>query len=175
MPLWRAAQAPISGSGTSLHSAENIDRFRNLRSLLNDTINEVGNAIKRNRRIEWVGTVAENLAIALAVAGNLWLLFVSHLTTIELISLWLPSLMGAFHSLRSHRRTAERIPLLSDFWKQLRFVRTQLQVLVDWKPEETQTRSAQREAMLRFLCEIIGKYCQDELMLAMNQHPDLPS
>jgi len=174
MTLWRAAQMPPRPDPATLYSAQNVERFTQLRKHLGETQDEINQGIERNDWIERAGEGAELLAVTMAVGFNLYLLFWSESTVIELASLWLPSLIGAFHALRSHRRTAERIPLLTDFAKQLKYVKTRLQALHDWRPDESPEMSAERESVLRFTCKIIGQYCQAELQQAMNQHPDLP-
>jgi hypothetical protein len=173
MTLWRAAQTPPRKDPGTLFSPQNVERFKTLRQHLGATQDEINRGIELNERVERAGERAELLAVALAVAGNLFLL-ASHSTLIELASLWLPSVIGAFHALRSHRRSAERVPLLNDFAKQLKYVKTRLQVLNDWRPDEPADTSAERESVLRFTCKIIGQYCQAELQQAVSQHPDLP-
>lgn len=175
MTLWRAAQSGPRPDPGTLFSTENVARLKTLRACLAETVEEINGGIRRDIAIERTGEVAEVISVLLAVGGNLWLIFVSHLEAIELVSLWLPSLIGALHTLRSHRRTAERIPLLTAFSKQLGFVKTQLQALTDWTAEEPAQKSATREAVLRFLCKTIGQYCQSELQLATSQRPDLPA
>lgn len=175
MTLWRAAQTGPRPDPGSLHSRENVGRLGTLRGYLAETLDEINAGIRRDLGIERAGELAEVASVLLAIGGNLWLIFVSHLEPIELVALWLPSLIGALHSLRSRRRTAERIPLLSAFSKQLAFLKTQLQALADWSAEEPAQKSATREAVLRFVCKVIGQYCQSELQLATSQHPDLPA
>jgi hypothetical protein len=175
MTLWRAAQAAAREDPGTLYSAENTERLSALRTYLAETLAEIGAGIRRDLRIERASEIAELMSVLLAVGGNLWLIFVSHLEAIELVSLWLPSLIGALHALRSHKRTAERIPLLNAFFKQLGFVGTQLRALAEWTPDEPSQKSATREAVLRFVCKIIGQYCQSELQLATSQHAEMPA
>jgi hypothetical protein len=175
MTLWRAAQSAARKDPGTLYSAENAERLRTLRAQLAETLKDISAGIRRDLRVERASEIAEVFSVLLAVGGNLWLIFVSHVEAIELVSLWLPSFIGGLHALRSQRRTSERIPLLNAFVKQLGFVKTQLQALADWSPDEPRQKSATREAVLRFVCKIIGQYCQSELQLATSQHPEMPA
>jgi hypothetical protein len=175
MTLWRAAQTPARKDPGALYSAQNAERFRTLREYLAETLDDIGSEIRRDLRIERIGEIGELASVLLAVGGNLWLIFVPQLDTIELVSLWLPSLIGALHAIRSHRRTGERIPLLNAVFKQLAFARTQLQALAEWNHDEPAQKSAQREAVLRFVCKVVGQYCQSELQLATSQQPEIPT
>jgi hypothetical protein len=175
MALWRAGQAAAGKDPGALYSEQNAKRFETLREYLAETQEDIGTAIRRDLRIERMGEVAEVLSILLAVGGNLWLMVVPEARPVELVSLWLPSLIGALHAVRSHRRTAERLPLLHMLFKQLEFVRAQLLTFAEWRADEPAQRSAAREAVLRFVCKVIGQYCQSELQLATSQRPEMPA
>jgi hypothetical protein len=158
------------------HSAENEKRLRLLLARVGDTLAEVEKSIAMSDRLERTGEVTESLAVMTAIATNLWLIFVSHLEAIDFAALWLPSVLGAFSLLRSNRRTAERIPMLSDFAQQLRLIKAQMITLSHWTTGEPSQQSTERETILRLLCKLVGQYCQRELQLAMSQQraPELP-
>jgi hypothetical protein len=175
MSLWRAAQASTLTPAKGLDlSPENVATLDSLAGRLAILIDEIKRKIRFSRRLESVGTTGAAIAVACVLSANIWLIGVSHWLQLELFALWLPSLIGAFHSLGYHRRAADQVPLLTEFARQLDFVKTKLVSLSKREVPEPEGRGIERVAALRLLCKVIGQYSQAELRLAIMRHPSLP-
>jgi hypothetical protein len=174
MSLWRAAQTAASGVRCPAFSAENVAAFSRVRKSLAVMVEDLQQKIDANEWIEKLGTRLAAGAVVCVVVSNLWLIFVSHVVLIEMAAMWLPSLIGALHSLSYQKHVSDRVPLLNEFVSQLNFINGQLITLSAWSASEDLQQSAAREAALRLLCRVIGQYSQAELRLAIRRQTDLP-
>jgi hypothetical protein len=175
MALWRAAQNPCQpGNSMPCHSADSAAKVAKVREQLGRTLVDIECKVAYGRAMEHWATVAELAAIVIVILTNIWLITVTHVVILKLFAIWLPSVIGAFHAISYHRRTSDRIPVLSEFLRQLAFVKSQLQMLYAPNCADSPEISRAREAALRLLCKVVGQYCQQELQLAMAQRPNMP-
>jgi len=171
MALWRAGQqVPVGVSDDK----QDLDRdLQYLRSAIAEVSDEIEADIRRNALLERLGEMGQIVMASLVVLINIWLFFSkTSIHVLEVTATWLPSLLGCFHSLTYRKRTADRMSTLREFVDQLKFVKTRLQ---DGEiTEKTPAASSLRIATLQLLCRLIGRYCQDELEIALAQRPSLP-
>jgi hypothetical protein len=176
MSLWRAAQ--MHGNVIPAHRSESVEdkaKLAEIRERVGSTLAEMNEGVERSRRIEHMAEAGEVVAIIIVVASNIGLIANPEVPLLELLPMWLPSVIGALHSFSNRKRLSQRAAILTEFMGQLQFIRTQLQALDAPSPAVgAEDVMPAREASLRLLCRIVGQYCQEELRLAIAQRPSLP-
>ena len=170
MALWRAGQASVPAHPQDA----DYSLMSEVGAQLGQTLEELRSEVEHNHRNELFASVGAVIAVVTVVASNLWLTFISHLASLELLAIWLPALIGAFHVWNYRRRGNQRLSLLLETIPQLRFIQQRLLSLSLPQQPHNDDQSASRRAALQLLCRVIGHYCQQEVRFALAQEPHLP-
>ncbi len=175
MSLWRSAQLDIPPLSTlELESPQSVLNLEtDLRREVALTLGRVRNRMEhyhtRERLVSW-GT---GLTLLLIFLINLRVLAVSEARQLELLAIWLPSIVSAVHSFNFRRRTTDRVATMREFVAHLRFVQTRLFEDVP-RGHSMSPTSESRAENLRLLCRLVAQYSQRELMFALANEPPLP-
>ena len=173
MALWRAGQVS-DPAHRQYDDALTNSLTAEIGAKLGKTLEEMRSEVKRNHRNEQTANIGALIAVVAVVTSNLWLIFVSHETSLELLAIWLPSLIGALHVSNYRKHGNQHLSLLLETIPQLRFVQQRLLSLSLPQAPHNDDQSVSRNAALRLLCRVIGRYCQEEVRFALAQEPRLP-
>jgi hypothetical protein len=131
--------------------------------------NDIHRFHRQERMVAW-GTLAVFLVILLLNAA---LLIRPHQWAVELMAIWLPSLVSAAPAYNFRRRVTQRVDIMEEFAMQLRFVN--LRLFETLPPAATaDEQQAFRTDNLRLLCRVAAQYNQSELAFALANSPPFP-
>lgn len=173
--LWRAAQGPDAeraGLGHEPDAATSTALRARLAQTVAATLVSIRNEIGRYARTEHAARGATLAAILAIIACNLVLLTHDHIEAVELLSVWLPSLVGALHAFNARRQVVERLAALGEFAGQLKFVSDQLFALVPRHAQPASKAVADDfRITLKLLCRIVGQHSQRLFGYALAEEP----
>lgn len=179
MAIWRAAQEEISNSG--LGPAEHLKNdtsalIAKLKGQLGKVLAETSSAIHRNHATEKRAARITLAAIATIVFCNAYLILLAHTFAIELLAIWLPSLIACVHSVVNRRYLVIRVSAMSEFHAELKFLQTRIYALSldDVYPDKNSYKYDELRSALQALCKTIGLFTQLELQSALADSPELP-
>lgn len=180
MALWRAAQSPQEGLA-DLHLSRNDPEVDADLTLLKSTLGKERAALLHefhaHHRTEQVAMWAGLASLALICTFNAWLVFLSHSVSLEVMVVWLPSLIAALHAHNHRRQVTQRASGTGDLLAELQFVSER--ILADSAGgsaslhADAQARS-RLAAALAVLCKTIGVHTQARWRFALAAHPQLP-
>jgi hypothetical protein len=179
MAVWRAAQTTVPLVPTeemqSFQAPIDVQILETKNRLI--AINQRFTAEMRHHlTTERVATYANIFAIIAVLACILSLIFWRSSIAVELLAIWIPSLIGAIHTFNTRRQLAQRHAATLEFCSQLRFVREQIFALAS--TPFTHISDPQRwkdfQATLQVLCKIVGQYGQRRLQFALSDTPKTP-
>ena len=176
LALWRAAQTTDVDRADTGHdpgAAAYVALRDRLVQAVGVTLVSIRGEIDRHARAEHVARIATVVTIIAIVICNLVLLTRRHSEGLELLSVWLPSLIGALHAFNARRQVAEKLSVLREFAGQLKFVSDQAFTLFPRHSPGVQA-VADLRTTLRLLCKIVGQHSQRLFAYALAEEPAPP-
>lgn len=170
MALWRAAQSdhecPDFFSSQAIRTVKErvFITYEEVRSEIEKHHSEE----KRNVLLSWV--------VAIVVAACIVSALLLESKRLEVLAIWLPSVIGALHASASRRQILDRIGAGQEFLAELAFVRTQLMSLAPNDRLETQDPQKTEAlcATLRVLCRAAAEHAQRQLQFAIGEELAVP-
>jgi hypothetical protein len=175
MSLWRAAQQQMLPEGALKPEIRTSDPAREgeVKAEIGATLASLKEQVQHAHRLERVASITTLCAFVAIIVGNLVLLGGVHAPAIEVVAIWLPSVIGAGHLFNFRRRTVDRIGAMNEFTAQLKFIQTRL--FQDSPPLQPGSQDGTwRVANLRLLCKVVAQHSQRELGFALFDEPQLP-
>lgn len=178
MTLWRAAQQEMLPNRPS--SIERCLVDSTLQQLVMtevaSTLEILKHEIHRRHRHERGAVLATLGVFVIIVFANACVLSnycrISH-EALEVVAIWLPSVIGAAHAYAFKKRLADRIGAMHEFSAQLKFVQTRLfQICSNSSPSDLDGR--RMTANLRLLCRFVAEYSQREIRFGIWSEPEVP-
>jgi hypothetical protein len=169
MALWRAAQSdhecPDFFSSQAIRCVK--DRVSAAYEDERLDIEEHHTEEKRTNLLSWIAALIVCACIVCAISIK-W-------QPLELLAIWLPSVVGAMHASASRRQILNRIGAGQEFLAELAFVRSQLMSLVPDDLLDTQdtARAETFCATLRVLCRAAAEHAQRKLQFAIGENPNV--
>lgn len=181
MTLWRAAQDPETGSPCARVAPTEQQQalLLKIKQEIAALLESIRASLHRHHRQERLATGMTLTAVSMIIVCNclLTLMQPSHrgpaagAGVIELLAIWIPSLIGSIHAFHFRRRTSQHGETLSEFRAQLEFVKVRIYAPV---PEDDHSARQALCANLRLLCKIIAHYNQREIEYALADQPQVP-
>jgi hypothetical protein len=173
MTLWRFAQLDTPPPPLDL-GCQSVQEFeKQLKREIALTIGEVRERMERDRTRELLVNWGSGLTLLLIFFINLHALAVPGAVRMEVLAIWLPSLVSAAHSFNFRRRTTDRLAALREFMAHLRFVQTRLFEDVP-SGHSMNPHAENRAANLRLLCRLVAQHSQRELLFTLANEQPLP-
>ncbi len=169
MALWRAAQRrELHPEGPVPPLPIDPEREIALRRCIAVTLRELRQKTHAHS-IERFASPATLWAFAIIVAVNATLVLGLHLPMLEVVAIWLPSVIGTAHAFALRHRFTEQSDAATELSKVLTFVQTRL-----YETLPIGDAADHREANLRLLCRAIAGYSQRGLQRAIASEPSIP-
>ncbi|HLK38915.1 MAG TPA: hypothetical protein VKU41_19270, partial [Polyangiaceae bacterium] len=132
--------------------------------------------LKRHHHTERVAGSLGLLTMFAILACNAYLIRAGRSIGLEILAIWLPSLVGAVHAFNSRRHLVQRLASIKEFSAQLRIVQNHLLKLAPTDAPDLAEDRVRDEfrAMLTGLCKIVGQHGQRQLQFALAEEPELP-
>jgi hypothetical protein len=172
MALWKAAQdLDKQPSPEDPNPSRQRELVVQVKMEIAALLENMKKSIRHHYFLERLATLATLAAIAAVIACNLYIVLIEHRTDVELLAVWLPSLIGAIYSFNFRKRTVQHIETIRDFLLQLDFAKVRI-----YAPTEEDPMISQQlfRANLRLLCKIVALFSQREIQFALADQPQVP-
>jgi hypothetical protein len=170
MALWRAAQ-----DGATLPVSYSADTIRRVKNEIAAVADALGHQLHQHHRTE-TRALALSWGAAALVILCLVAAIVTHSTVLEMMAIWLPSVVAAAHAWVTTRQLGPRMIAGREFLSELTFVQRQLTALAPQDSVSPGDRAAAQAlgAAARLLCRCAGVYTQRQLLFAIAEEPGVP-
>lgn len=166
MTLWRAAQLDVA-----IPTVLSSSKLRELKTTLSDLQQNTFDEVAHYARAERISRFIVISTISIMISLLIYLLAFQHHWQIELVAIWLPSVVGAVHAFDARKKMDHRAMSARSFFSEIKFVGDELYRILPNDSDIQPNSVAHQEvtALIKALCKFAGDYSQNELELSIQE------